>query len=163
MKIIRDRQIVDDTWRQLSDDQSLPSGDVIVSLSRWQAEKPDLLRRGSGVGVQLLGSNKVEEIVDDLDNLSLISLDFSSFTDGRGYSQARLLRDKYHYTGAIRAVGDVRRDQIDFMHRCGITEFVPVEHANADDALNAFAEFSGQYQSDSLDNATIRAQRGESG
>lgn len=163
MKIIRNKQVVDDPWQQLSDDQSLPGGDIIVSLSRWQAEKQDLLKRGAGLGVQLLGSDKVEEIADDLDKLSVISLDFARFTDGRGYTQARLLRDKYHYAGAIRAVGDVRRDQIDFMHRCGITEFMPAGHTNAEDALKAFNEISNLYQSDSLNNSTIRERRGESG
>ena len=163
MKIIRNKQIVEDNWQQLSDDQSSPSGDIIVSLSRWQAGKQELLKRGTGLGVLLLGSDKVEEIVDDLDKLSVISLDFALFADGRGYSQARLLRDKYHYAGGIRAVGDVRRDQIDFMHRCGISEFVPAEHSNAEDVLNAFSEISNLYQSDSLNNPTIRERRGESG
>jgi len=161
MKIIRNKQIDDDPWQQLSDDEDLPDGDIIVSLSRWQAEKQDLLRHDSQLGVELLGSTKVEEVVDDLDKLSLIALNFDRFTDGRGYSQARLLRDKYHYSGAIRAVGDIRRDQIDFLSRCGITEFVPTEHCDLEDALIAFTELQGRYQSDSRDRATIREHRGE--
>ena len=127
MKIIRNRQIDDDPWQQLSDDEKLSEGDVIVSLARWQAEKQELLKHDSHLGVELLGSDKVEEIIDDLDKLSLIALNFDRFTDGRGYSQARLLRDKYHYTGAIRAVGDIRRDQIEigFMSRCGTLSLYP--------------------------------------
>lgn len=163
MKIIRNRQIDDDPWQQLSDDEKLSEGDVIVSLVRWQAEKQELLKHDSHLGVELLGSDKVEEIIDDLDKLSLIALNFDRFTDGRGYSQARLLRDKYHYTGAIRAVGDIRRDQIGFMSRCGITEFVPAEHCDVEDALIAFSELQRQYQSDSRDSDSIREQRGERG
>jgi uncharacterized protein (DUF934 family) len=154
-QIIRDRRIVEDDWIRLDDAQAiLPAGKVIVSWLRWQAEKPALGQRGD-VGVSIPGTLEVSELQDDLAQLPLIALDFSFIQpkpeggrtfDGRAYSQARLLRERYGYRGEIRATGDVFRDAMYYMQRCGVNAFELKPGQDLNDALNAFKDFSLGYQ-----------------
>jgi len=146
--VIRDDRIVpDDGWAHLADDAPVPlQGDVIVSLPRWQKERQALTGRNGGIGVRLAGGDSIDTIKDDLARLGVIALEFGQFKDGRSYSLARLLRERYKYKGELRAVGDVLRDQIFFMRRCGIDTFELRADRSADDALAAFREFSVTYQ-----------------
>jgi uncharacterized protein (DUF934 family) len=75
------------------------------------------------IGVWLDSHEDPEALADDLDRLSLVAVNFPKFTDGRGYSIARLLRERYHYQGEIRAIGDVLQDQLFYMQRCGIDAY----------------------------------------
>ena len=77
---------------------------------------------------------------------SIIALDFPAFKDGRSYSHARILRDRYNYEGELRAIGNVLRDQMFFMLRCGINCFEVTEGKNAEDALKSFNDFTVRYQ-----------------
>ncbi len=146
MQIIKNREIVEDNWLHLDDDADVVSGDVTVSITRWQAEHESLSKHEGGLGLRLTGEDPLEEIVPDLKHFSLIVLVFPAFTDGRCYSFARLLRDRYDYQGEIRAQGDILHDQLFYMTQCGINSF---EMANQDrlvDALPAFKDFSESYQ-----------------
>ncbi len=145
--LIRDRKLVDDdTWTHLDDEQPVPaSGDVTVSWQRWQAEADTLRNRDGRLGVRLDGDVPVEELAG-LTELPLIALHFPAFKDGRCYSHARLLRSRHGYAGEIRAIGDVLRDQLAYMERCGINAFEIREDRSADEALQAFDEFSVDYQ-----------------
>ena len=155
MKIIRDGAIVEDDWTRLDDAAPVPAaGKVLVSWARWQADKAALKARRN-VGVLLPPAQDVEELKEDLPALALVAVSFGfiqpkpeggrSF-DGRGYSQARLLRDRHAYTGEIRAVGDVFRDAMFYMHRCGVNAFELKAGADLQDALKAFGDFSFGYQ-----------------
>ncbi|MEE8320468.1 MAG: DUF934 domain-containing protein [Gammaproteobacteria bacterium] len=149
MRVIKDNSIVEDNWQridQIDDDQSLPDGDVIVPFSYWQANREELLNRISGLGICINGDVETEEVARDLNHFSLIALEFPKFNDGRSYSHARLLRDRYGFKGELRAVGDVLRDQLFFMKRCGIDSFELRKDKDIEDALNAFSEFSVKYQ-----------------
>lgn len=149
MRIIKDRKIVEDDWQHVNGEAGdpLPDGKIIVSLSRWKAERDDLLRRkNSGLGVQLEPEDHAADIADDLAHLETIALNFPVFRDGRAYSTARLLRERYGYGGELRAVGDVLRDQIFYMQRCGFDAFEVRADRDLDDALKAFDEFSVTYQ-----------------
>ena len=117
-EIIKDGSIVADDWNvlRLSEDQNpetvdVPSGKVIVPLKLWQAQHATLSRR-SDVGVWLASSERAEALKNDLNSLALIAIDFPKFSDGRGYSIAYNLRSRLAYTGELRAVGDVLRDQL---------------------------------------------------
>src|SRR5690606_17208986 len=105
MQIIKGEQIVEDQWRTVeSDDVSaVGEGDVIVSFALWKAERETLMGRNGGLGIKLEPDDPVEEIVDDLDRFQVIALDFPRYTDGRAYSTARLLRDRYGYDRELRA------------------------------------------------------------
>jgi uncharacterized protein (DUF934 family) len=146
-RLIADGRVSEDGWLSLADDAPAPaSGDVIVSLKRWLVERDALLARDGGVGVRLTGGDPLDAIVPDLPRFAVIALEFPSFKDGRSFSLARLLRQRHGYTGQLRAVGDVLRDQIAFMRRCGIDAFELRADRSAEDALAAFGEFTVAYQ-----------------
>lgn len=147
MQIIKDRQIVHDNWLHLDDDAPLPDdGDVTVSLARWQAQHDALVSYIGGLGLRLSGDDPLEEIIPDLTNFALIVLIFPVFPDGRCYSFARLLRDRYHYEHEIRAQGDILQDQLFYMAQCGINSFEMANPATMKSALLAFDDFSDSYQ-----------------
>jgi uncharacterized protein (DUF934 family) len=144
--VIKNRQIIEDRWQHLADDAELSVGPVIVSLARWRRERVALLARGEPVGVRLPNTVDPAELAEDLPRLAVVALEFPKFADGRAYSQARLLRERYGYRGEIRAVGDVLRDQLFFMARSGFNAFELRVDRSLEDALEAFGEFSDSYQ-----------------
>lgn len=148
MRIIdRALQLVEDDWMLLDDDADLPAdGGVIVSVARWQKERDALSARDGHLGLKIAGDTPLETIASDLGRFALLALEFPKFADGRCFSQARRLRGQYGYGGELRAVGDVVRDTIDFMRRCGIDSYALRPDKNAEDALKAFKEFSLRYQ-----------------
>jgi len=154
LQVIKDKQIVEDSWQRLievDDDQALPvgdlpEGDIIVPFKYWQAHQQALQERAGKLAVCLDGDDETEEVAKQSAQFELIALNFPAFTDGRSYSHARLLRERYGYQGELRAVGDVLRDQLFFMQRCGIDSYQLREDKDIEDALNAFDEFSVKYQ-----------------
>lgn len=154
-RIIRDRRIVDDDWTWVADDAALPaSGKVIVSWTRWQADRAVLAARG-GVGVSIPPTLDPAALRDDLPALGLVAIAFGFIQpkpeggrtfDGRGYSQARTLREFLGFGGEVRATGDVFRDAMFYMHRCGVNAFELKDPAKLEDALHAFRDFSLGYQ-----------------
>ncbi|GLQ08033.1 DUF934 domain-containing protein [Sneathiella chinensis] len=146
---IKDRKPADDTWTPftgLEDVDTLPSGNIYVPFEEWNAMRDQLLTRNSGLGVSLANTDDVAQLADDLDRLDLIVLNFPKMGDGRAFTQARLLRERYGYTGEIRAVGDVLRDQIFYMHRCGFNAFEIREDQDMQSVLKAFDEMTVTYQ-----------------
>ncbi|NOQ93305.1 MAG: DUF934 domain-containing protein [Methylophaga sp.] len=146
MQIIKDREIIEDKWLHLDDEAEVIAGNFTISLTRWQAEHESLAKHESGLGLRLTGEDPLEEVVPDLANFSLIVLNFPAFTDGRCYSFARLLRDRYGYKGEIRAQGDILHDQLFYMTQCGINSFEMVNQQRIADAMSAFDDFSESYQ-----------------
>jgi uncharacterized protein (DUF934 family) len=147
MQIIKNRQIIEnDPWLTLADGATVPeSVDVIVTLARWNSEHAVLTKRSGRTGIRLAPSDDPAEI-QNLHGLGLIAVEFPKFGDGRGYSHARLLRERYAYRGELRAVGNVLRDQLFYMTRCGIDSFALQPGKDVQGALEAFAEFSITYQ-----------------
>ncbi|MEM6993486.1 MAG: DUF934 domain-containing protein [Myxococcota bacterium] len=147
MEIIKNRVIVDDATKHLADDAPVPAtGDVTVSLSRYGAEREALAARADRVGVRIKPDEDVDEIVPHLGQIKLIAVEFPKFTDGRGYSTARLLRERHGYRGELRAIGHVLRDQLFYMQRVGFDAFEMAPGKSVQDALNAFSDFSVTYQ-----------------
>lgn len=147
MRVIKNRQIADIDWQFQEEDQPAPDqGNIIVSYEFYNAHRDELLERSGKTGVILKGENSVDLIADDLDKLHLVAIDFGKFADGRGYSHARLLRDKYHYQADILATGDILRDQVADLEWCGINLIKFSDHRDIQDALQAFSEFSQHYQ-----------------
>jgi uncharacterized protein (DUF934 family) len=146
MKVIHNHAVKDDGWQLLDAGAVVPdSGDVIVGLEEWNRNADALLARSGKVGV-VLRSHESPEDIQRRDELPLIAIDFPKFSDGRGYSSARLLRDRLRYEGELRAVGDVLRDQLFYMLRCGIDSFALKAGKDIEGALQAFREFSVTYQ-----------------
>lgn len=150
-RIIRNQAIVEDDWIPLDDAAPVPpTGKLIVSQARWLAEKDALKPRGQ-LGVRIEPSLDVALLADDLRFLSLVVIPLVFIKprpeggltyDGRGYSQARLLRERYAFKGEIRAAGGVFRDAMYYMHRCGFNEFEVREGQDLEDALLAFKDFT---------------------
>jgi uncharacterized protein (DUF934 family) len=146
MRVIKDRQIVDDGWELLPAGTPIPpSGDVIVTLTAWKEWLETPRDRAGKLGL-LLHSDELPEEIPELERLPLIAIDFPKFVDGRGYSSARLLRERQGYKGELRAVGDVLRDQLFYMARCGIDSFALKAGKDIEGALAAFNDFSIAYQ-----------------
>jgi uncharacterized protein (DUF934 family) len=147
MALIKDRKLADDNWQLLEDSDPIPAtGKVIVSLATWQTLREQLLAREGGVGVWLSGEHEPGDIAADLHHFGVIAVRFASFTDGRGFSIARLLRERYSWSGELRAIGDVQRDQLFYLARCGFDAFDLPEGGDVEAALNAFEDFSEAYQ-----------------
>jgi uncharacterized protein (DUF934 family) len=160
MALIRNRELAQDDWVYLEDDTPVPAeGGVIVSRARWQAERDVLAGRNAPIGVRLAPGDGPEVVAADAGRLDLVAIPFDHFKDGRGYSTARLLRQRHWFTGELRAVGNVLRDQLAFLERCGFDSF---EYAGATDpaaALRAFDEISVVYQTAVDRRATAAARR----
>jgi uncharacterized protein (DUF934 family) len=147
MPLISNGRLTDDAWIALADDEAVPAtGPVIVSLDRWQAERDGLLARGGLLGVRLSSHQLASEIAADLAHFDLVALEFPTFRDGRAYSNARLLRERHGFSGELRAVGNVLRDQFMFMQRCGFDAFEVADEREAAGWRKAMEEFSIWYQ-----------------
>lgn len=120
MPAIRHGVIIEDRWISVAHDEALaPAAPVIVSLPRWQAERGLLVDRNAPVGVRLASHEQAESIAADLGLLDLVAIEFPSIGDGRGYSNGRLLRERYGFKGELRAAGSLVRDVFPLLHRCG--------------------------------------------
>lgn len=141
--LLRDgKAVANDPWVFLTDDEAAEGrADIVVSVKRLLAEGEALASRPGRLGVVIASSEAVEEIACYVPQLALIAIDFPGYRDGRGFTTARLLRERYHYTGPLRAVGDVLQDLVFFMLRCGFDEFV----LKAKDSEAAFARAAGTF------------------
>lgn len=154
--IIKQRQVVEDDWTVIAANpagglplpEALPAGKVIVPLAYWKDARETLqgLRDKSALGIWLAPDDEPADAVPSFDAVTLLAVDFPVFRDGRGISTARLLRERYGWKGEIRAIGDVQRDQMGYMSRCGIDAFAVRADKDIHDALRAFDELTLHYQ-----------------
>lgn len=155
-----DAALAEDPFTQVADDQDIPRGDVIISLTRFQAEGERLLSdEHRKVGVRIEPDEAVEALAYDLPRISVVALAFPKFRDGRAYSAARILRERFDYAGQIRAVGDVLREQALFMIRCGFDAFEPADGSTAADWAHVAARFRHVYQRAADDRAPAFVER----
>lgn len=146
MPLLRNGAVIGDRWRRLADDDPLPGSDaVIVTLARWRADRALAGRRGP-LGLALKNSEPAQALADDLRYFELIALEFPKFTDGRAYSQARILRERLGFTGELRATGQVLLDQLLFMQRCGFDAFEIAKGEPVEAWKKATESFSVFYQ-----------------
>ena len=147
MQIIKDKQLIEDNWGFIADDESITTGNICISIDRWQTNKQELINRESLLGVRLNSDTDVTEIIADLANFQLIEVNFPVFTDGRAFTQAKLLRNRYGYQGEIRAVGHFMRDQVCYLGKVGVNAFNPADWQDLADAVASLDDFSVSYQS----------------
>ncbi len=157
-RVIWNRKLVADNWQLLEDGTrwltadaagglpALPQGELIVPLAVWQARRDELIARGGRLGVWLAGHEDPAAIAGEFAHFDVVAVHFPQFADGRGYSLARLLRERYGYRGELRAVGDILRDQIFYLSRCGFDAFALRADQKLDVALAALDDFSEAYQ-----------------
>ena len=141
--------IVDDAYMVVRGDDPIDVTEgvpVIVPLAVWQANR-DALRARGNVGVWLAPDDDPLALADDVASLPVIAVDFPSFTDGRGYSSGRLLRQRLGYEGELRAIGDIQRDQLYYLSQVGFDAFAVGEDRDIEVALEGLRDFSDGYQS----------------
>jgi uncharacterized protein (DUF934 family) len=144
MPLVKGGKIANDPFAHVADGAELPEGCVLVSAARF-LDPEALLKRGK-VGVIWPNSRDVDDLVPYLDRVAAVALVFPTFRDGRAYSQARLLRERYHYRGELRATGQVLRDQFVFMLRAGFDAFDVKKQADAEAFAQTVHRYSVFYQ-----------------
>jgi uncharacterized protein (DUF934 family) len=147
MPLVKEGRVAEDVYVRVLDDSALPEGTpVIVAAERLLANAPELLQHDAPVGVLWPNSRRVSELAPWLKQLALVALVFPKFRDGRAYSQARLLRERYGFRGELRATGDVLRDQFQFLVRSGFDAFEVKKPADARVFAEAVARYTVFYQ-----------------
>ncbi|MGF1592185.1 MAG: DUF934 domain-containing protein [Kiloniellaceae bacterium] len=147
MPLLRDGKVVEDPWTALPDDgEPAPEGNIILTLEQWQAGRERLHGHNGRLGLRLRSYQSPAQVADDLHNFDLVALEFPRFGDGRAYSYARLLRERYAFKGELRAVGNVLRDQLQFMVRCGFDAFEIAGDNAVESWREALAEIDLWYQ-----------------
>lgn len=136
-----------DAWSTALKDEQIGTAPAIVSKRRWLAERDALIARAQPIGLRLEPGEVLDDLAADIPRFAIIALSFPKYADGRAFSTAALLRDKYGYGGELRAVGNVLNDQIPLMRRVGFDSF-EVVHAPTRKALEAsrLAEVKLHYQ-----------------
>lgn len=165
-RVIRGGRVEADAWafvgvasaEELA--QPLPAGAVAVPLPYWKANRAALLARRDPLAVWLGPFDEPGELAPDLASLALVAVHFPKFTDGRGYSTAVLLRTRYGYKGELRAFGDIGRDQLFYLQRCGFDAFALAAHHDPVDALPGLGDFSLRYQGSVDDPLPLFRKRG---
>ena len=156
--LIKNHRIVPDSWLLLDGERWLRTGedglvpdfplaaDLIVPVALWRGRRGELIERGGRLGVWLNGDDAPETIAADIRHFDLVAVDIQQFSDGRAHTLGRLLRERYGFRGELRAAGDVLRDHLRSLSRCGFDAFKLRADQDPQDALAAFGEFSEDYQ-----------------
>ena len=147
MPLVKNGRIASDIFVHVADGAGLPGdGAILVSAARFLEDPEALLRRGSKTGLIWPNNRSLDDLVPYLDRLAVVALVFPTFRDGRAYSQARLLRERYGYDGELRATGQVLRDQFVFMLRAGFDSFEVKKQADAEAFTQTVKRYSVFYQ-----------------
>lgn len=146
MPLIKDGAEIEDTWTFYADEAEFPSsGCITVPLAKLIDDADALLARNQQIGIRLAPADDPHDLTPYLDRIALIEIDFPKYTDGRGYSQAQLLRRRLGYAGELRAVGHVLTDQILYMNRSGFDAY-QTTRADLPHVVKALEEYSAFYQ-----------------
>ena len=150
--LIKNGQVASDDWTLLKTAtgpeilSAVPGKNFIVPLQFWRSYQDEIQQYSGQFALWLDSHENVNQIGEDLHSFPLIALNFPVFSDGRSYSNARELRQNLGYQGEIRAIGDVLRDQLYLMSRCGFDAFQLRHDQDADACIAAFSDFKDAYQ-----------------
>jgi len=160
MQLVEGGRLVRDRYLRVGDDAAIPDRvPVIVSAERFLREADSLTRRDGSLGVAWPNDRRVSELAPWLGHLTLVALNFPKFRDGRAYSQARQLRERYGFGGQLRATGDVLRDQFLFLLRAGFDCFEVKKDADAAAFVEVTSRFSVFYQPSADGRVAVQRQR----
>jgi uncharacterized protein (DUF934 family) len=162
MPLIKNGAIIADPYVAVADDAVLPDGKpIIVSAARLVSGAAEILGRGTPVGVIWPNNKNVIDLAPLLDRLAVVALVFPNFKDGRAYTQARLLRERYGWKGELRATGQVLRDQFVFLVRAGFDALEVTKAGDAEAFAQALARYTVFYQPTGAGRATAAQARAE--
>ena len=160
MPLVKQGHIVEDVFVRVLDDAPIPDGvPVIVTAERFLADAAELAAREAPVGVLWPNNRRIAELEPWLARLALVALIFPKFRDGRAYSQARLLRERYGFRGELRATGEVLRDQFIFLIRAGFDSLEVTKAADAEAFAAAVSAYSVFYQPSTDGRLAVRRRR----
>jgi uncharacterized protein (DUF934 family) len=145
-KLLRQREIVEDDWQYLGEEPPGGSESIIVPLAELRDNAATWRAWRGRLGVKLAPADRVEQLTEDLPRLALIAIEFPTPSEGRGYTQGRLLRERYRFTGELRALGAIKRDQIFFLTRCGFDTFELAADEDLEGARASLSTYSAAYQ-----------------
>lgn len=147
MALLKNKIEAPDSFLFIADDQAIPAaGDIIVTVERWESDADQLAQHAGNVGVQIEGHHDVRALADALVTRPLVALNFPAFADGRNYTHARILREQLGFAGELRARGDIQRDQLYYLWRCGVDAMELSPNVPLASALAAFRDFTVTYQ-----------------
>ena len=161
-QLIETSELTQDKWILIDKDRDYPTenvnaGDyVILPLQLWSENRD---QQTDKIGVWLDSDDTVEALEGQCEHLPIIAINFPTFADGRGYSLARQLRDKLGFSGELRAIGDVLKDQLFYYQRSGFSSFMIREDRPAEQAITGLSDFSLVYQPASDNRVTILQKR----
>lgn len=160
-KLIKDNSVIENTWTVAEKDFSGPveGSEVFLPKAYWLENAAELADRDA-TGVWLDSDEGPEELQPYLDKLQYIAINFPKFADGRGYSYARLLRERFGYKGEIRAIGDILHDQLFFLQRCGFDTYAIRDDKDAEAAKAGLSDFTNNYQAACDDDRPLYRRRG---
>jgi uncharacterized protein (DUF934 family) len=151
-QLLRDGRIVADDWTYLTEagdtgaaGSTDSSNAIILTFDQWRSDEPGWRAAPQRLGVILSPVDKVEQLAPNLSRFDLVGADFPGPSEGRGYTQGRMLRERYGWRGELRATGYVRRDQVFFLARCGFNSF-ELPESDLQVAGGAFSTFTARYQ-----------------
>jgi uncharacterized protein (DUF934 family) len=144
-RLLRDGRILEDDWSYVGEAADSAPVALILPFAQWQSERGAWIARGGRLGVVLQPAHRVEALAPDIARFALIAAEFPGPSEGRGYSQARVLREQWKFAGELRATGYVRRDQLFLMARSGFNSF-ELPDADIEAAGAALSTFSWAYQ-----------------
>jgi uncharacterized protein (DUF934 family) len=147
--LIKQREVIVDSWRYADEDPLGRERALILPFARWKEERSRWWLWDGKLGVRMGPTDPVTELEHDFLRIGLVAIEFGGISEGRGYTQAQLLRKRYNFTGELRAVGKIQRDQVFYMARCGFDSFEFPEGTDLDVAMTAFNDFSVAYQTSS--------------
>jgi uncharacterized protein (DUF934 family) len=142
-RLLRDGKAVEDDWLTL--DEAGADSSLMLTFEQWQTDRARWLERSGRLGVILSPADPVESLVPDLGRFALLGAEFPNPSEGRGYTQGRLLRERWRFGGELRARGYIRRDHIFLLARCGFNSF-ELPDDEIDQARSALFTFSAAYQ-----------------
>ena len=147
MPLIKNGRLTEERYVRVLDDAPIPDGvPVIVPAARFLADADEMLRRDAPTGVEWRNNRAVAELEPYLGRLAVVVLTFPNFKDGRGYTQARLLRERYGFVGELRAAGQILRDQFLFLVRAGFDALEVVKQSDAEAFAATLARYTVFYQ-----------------
>lgn len=139
-RLIKHGQVIEDSWLPADPENATPTPRQILTLAQWLQ-----LADKMGSAVQLEPGEEPDDLIGNLQQIELIVINFPVFTDGRGFSYARTLRE-HGYTGELRAGGQFIRDQLTYLGRCGFDAFQMADESELEAALESLEDFTEHYQ-----------------
>lgn len=149
-KLTKHGELLTDNWQVVAKESTpapadLSTGQWLAHI-KWYLENQNELTGRDNVGVWLDSDDEAESVLSLIDRLAVIGVNFPVFTDGRGFSIGRTIRERYKFAGELRAIGNFMQDQLFYLKRCGFDTFSVSDNADVESMAVSLKDFSDCYQ-----------------